>query len=112
MSRQDQTIAIIGAGPGGLCLARILWATDGFSSVTVYESETSPAARTQGGSLDLHRDTGQRALHAAGISDYEFRQYVQVGADALTIVNEQDATLYRDQEGGGNGSRPEIERTD
>lgn len=35
---------------------------------TIYEREPSPAARTQGGSLDLHAASGQRALVLAGLT--------------------------------------------
>jgi 2-polyprenyl-6-methoxyphenol hydroxylase-like FAD-dependent oxidoreductase len=100
-------IAIIGAGPAGLLLARILQ-LNGLRPI-VYERDTSVSARTsQGGSLDLHSNTGQRALRTAGLYD-EFLRHVQTGADALTIANEKNETTYTDK---GNGSRPEIERSD
>lgn len=100
-------IAIIGAGPAGLLLARILQ-LNGLSPI-VYERDSSVAARTsQGGSLDLHSDTGQRALRTAGLYD-EFLRHVQTGGDALTVKDERNETLYADS---GNGTRPEIERSD
>ena len=59
------TIAIVGAGLGGLALARVLH-VNGIDAV-VYEREPSRDARGQGGMLDIH--SGQRALREAGLID-------------------------------------------
>ncbi len=63
-------IAIVGAGPGGLTCARILQRHG--LAVTVYDRETGPGARDQGGTLDLHADDGQLALREAGLLDEFF----------------------------------------
>ncbi|MFJ4324135.1 FAD-dependent monooxygenase [Streptomyces tricolor] len=60
-------IAIIGAGPGGLTCARVLQ-RHGIAA-TVHDLDSSPAARDQGGTLDLHPGSGQEALRAAGLLD-------------------------------------------
>jgi 2-polyprenyl-6-methoxyphenol hydroxylase-like FAD-dependent oxidoreductase len=64
-------IAIVGAGPGGLTLARILH-LHGIPA-TVFEREAFPTARSQDGSLDMHADTGQFAIQCAGLTT-EFKR--------------------------------------
>jgi 2-polyprenyl-6-methoxyphenol hydroxylase-like FAD-dependent oxidoreductase len=60
-------IAIVGGGPGGLMLARLLLLR-GFAP-TVFERDRHAGDRPQGGSLDLHGDTGQRAMRVAGLEN-------------------------------------------
>lgn len=68
-------IAVVGGGPGGLTLARILQKHSlqrhGLA-VTVYDRDAGPDARDQGGTLDLHADNGQLALREAGLLDEFF----------------------------------------
>jgi 2-polyprenyl-6-methoxyphenol hydroxylase-like FAD-dependent oxidoreductase len=61
-------IVVVGGGPGGLTLARVLQCR-GVDAVTVLEQEDGAGARDQGRSLDLHAGSGQDAVRAAGLYD-------------------------------------------
>lgn len=106
VARSKETIAIVGAGLGGLTLARVLH-VHGIAAI-VYEAEASPQARTQGGMLDIHTYNGQRALKDAGL-DEAFRSIIHAGGEASRVVD-RHGTLLLDEVDDGSGVRPEVPR--
>ncbi|NOV03060.1 FAD-dependent oxidoreductase [Paenibacillus planticolens] len=104
---QEQRIAIVGAGPGGLTLARILQ-QHGIKTV-VYERESSPASRMQGGSLDIHEDSGQRALREAGLIE-QFEALARYEGQDFRLLD-KTGKVYMDEVAElHEGDRPEIDR--
>lgn len=106
-------IAICGAGPVSLTLANILQTNN--IPFTIYEAASE--TRTQGGSLDIHPQSGQLALREAGLWDI-FKQYSRPESDVLKMVTLDGEVLW-----DGNGAdkqeigeeekfdgRPEIDR--
>jgi 2-polyprenyl-6-methoxyphenol hydroxylase-like FAD-dependent oxidoreductase len=113
MILQNKQIAIVGGGPGGLTLARLLQLKG--ADVTVFERDLNKDTRVQGSPLDMHEGSGWAALRKADLVD-EFKKNVRRGADKKIIVNERADIIFSDHEekpGEGSGedpSRPEIDR--
>jgi len=110
---QDKKIAIVGGGPGGLTLARLLQQNG--AKVRVYERDLNREVRVQGATLDLHTESGLKALQEAGLMD-AFKKNYRPGAEKMRITD-HNATIFYDEHAentehlfGGVFSRPEIDR--
>ncbi|MFD0662217.1 FAD-dependent oxidoreductase [Thermocatellispora tengchongensis] len=106
MTTAHHPIAIIGAGLGGLTLARVLHIRG--IQAAVFDLEADRHVRTQGGMLDIHEENGQLALHAAGL--YEpFRTIIHEGGEAMRLLDHH-ANVVLQEPDDGTGGRPEVDR--
>jgi len=101
-------VTIVGAGLGGLVLARVLHVHG--VAATLYEADPSPESRTQGGLLDIHEHDGQIALRACGLIE-GFRALIHPGGQASRTLD-RSGNLLLEQADDGTGGRPEVLRGD
>jgi 2-polyprenyl-6-methoxyphenol hydroxylase-like FAD-dependent oxidoreductase len=107
-SIQQKEIAIVGGGPGGLTLARLLEKAG--VGVTVYERDVNKDVRVQGATLDLHEESGLAALRQAGLMS-AFEANYRPGADRVRIMDKHAAIVLDEHVNARNEfSRPEIDR--
>ena len=105
---EGKKIAVVGGGPGGLTLARLLQI--GGADVAVYERDQSREARVQGSALDLHEDSGLAALEAAGLMEAFWANH-RADLDRLRLTDQHGRILHdHERKMSGAGKRPEIER--
>ena len=108
MLLKNKKVAIIGAGPVGLTMAKLLQQKG--VDVTVYERDNNALTRISGGPLDLHQGSGQDALKEAGLLEAYYAMAIAMGR---TVADEQGQVLFskkptlQDQY-----DNPEINRTD
>lgn len=112
MLLQNKQVAIVGGGPGGLTLARLLQLKG--LRVQLYERDADKNARVQGSPLDMHEHSGMAALREAKLLD-AFRQNFMPGADKKLIVNAQAEVFFSDHDKPKENFdhphfRPEIDR--
>lgn len=113
MKLQGKKIAIIGGGPGGLTLAKLIQLKG--AGVKVYERDLNKNARVQGSPLDLHDHSGLAAIIKANLLE-EFKNNFLSKADRMKIMNENAVVFFSDHETkveenfGNPYFRPEIDR--
>jgi len=106
MVLRNKKVAIIGAGPVGLTMARLLQQKG--IDVTVYERDKDPQARIWGGTLDLHKNSGQEALKKAGLLENYYAMALPMG---IIIADEQGRVLSTKKITAENQyDNPEINR--
>ena len=110
---ENKSIAIVGGGPGGLILARLLQMKG--ANIKLYERDFNKDARLIGSPLDMHEESGMAALRKADLLE-EFKKNFRPGADRMVIVNEHAEIFFSDHETkpaedfGSAYFRPEIDR--
>jgi tetracycline resistance monooxygenase len=99
---KHKKVAIIGGGPVGLTMAKLLQQND--IDVSVYERDKDRQARIFGGTLDLHKTSGQEAMKKAGLLDTYFAMAIPMGRN---FADEQGSVLLSKSPMQDN---PEINR--
>ena len=108
MLLENKKVAVLGAGPVGLTLAKLLQQAG--VAVVVYERDQDAHARIWGGTLDLHQGSGQDALKKAGLLNLYYALAKPMGR---TIANEQGKVLFaRRPAPEAQYDNPEINRND
>lgn len=109
MKLQGKKIAVVGGGPGGLTLAKLLQLKG--AHVTVYERDINKEVRQQGATLDLHEESGLEALRRANLMN-EFKASFRPEAGRLRVLDDQAMIKMDDHEiqHDYQEDRPEIDR--
>ncbi|CAI8819171.1 FAD-dependent oxidoreductase [Chryseobacterium sp. IT-36CA2] len=106
MVLNHKKVAIIGAGPVGLTMAVLLQQKG--VEVNVYERDLNAQTRVWGGTLDLHKESGQKAMKKAGLLDQYYARALPMG---IKIADEQGNILFTKEITPENQyDNPEINR--
>ncbi|WP_018332457.1 FAD-dependent oxidoreductase [Actinomycetospora chiangmaiensis] len=105
------TLAVIGAGPAGLTLARVVQRLDAPFDVVVLDRDRGPDDRPQGGTLDMHVGSGQTALERAGLLDVFHAVARPEGQDMRLLAHTGEA-LVELVAAPDDTANPEIDRGD
>ncbi|WP_170982950.1 FAD-dependent oxidoreductase [Dyadobacter frigoris] len=108
MLLQNKKVVIIGAGPVGLTMAKLLQQKG--IDVTVYERDKDAVTRISGGPLDLHKGSGQEAMKKAGLLEHYYAMAIPMGR---TVADEQGKVLFSKKPTSQDQyDNPEINRND
>jgi 2-polyprenyl-6-methoxyphenol hydroxylase-like FAD-dependent oxidoreductase len=99
-------VVILGGGPAGLAAARLLHQRG--LAPRVLERDPSQHARSQGGSLDLAEQGGQRALREMGLGE-KFDELARPLGQRLCLMD-PDGVVRADVDQTAAEYRPEIDR--
>ena len=109
----NKQIAIVGGGPSGLILARLLQIAGAI--LKVYERDLNNEVRLQGATLDLHKNSGLKTLEKAGLME-SFKANYRPGADKMRVLDNYSIIYFDDhtekpaEDFGQEHFRPEIDR--
>ncbi|KAH8551313.1 hypothetical protein BGW37DRAFT_537737 [Umbelopsis sp. PMI_123] len=107
LSTAHPRIAIIGGGLSGLIAARVLQIHS--INPIIFERDQSCSCRGQGGTLDMHVESGQVSLRTAKLRD-EFEQFARYESQSMRLLD-KTGKVYLDRVSfSDNNDRPEIDR--
>jgi len=89
MLLKNKKVAIIGAGPVGLTMARLLQQEG--TDVAVYERDKDAQTRIWGGTLDLHKSSGQEVMKKAGLLESYYHLALPMG---INFADENGTVMF------------------
>lgn len=101
-------ITILGAGPSGLALGRLLEVAN-IDYIIFERDESASRANERGGTLDIHTGSGQLALQEAGLLD-QFKSLARY--EQTTTIADAKGAVHLRLKASGDQDRPEIDRKD